>query len=419
MHTLGERDEVVVALDGARLPAGLARAALDDVGVNGTLGQVLHRAPVLGQVLRHGEELLPELRADDAALLLRVGHAGQQLQVALLGVHVDEVHVELLREHLFHFLGLALAQQTVVHEHAGQLLADGAGAQRRHYRRVHAARKAQDHTVVAHLGADGRHRVLDYGIHGPIGLKLAHAEQEVAQHRLAELGMAHLGVELRSEQFALGVLHGRHRAHLGARRDGEALGHAAHGIAMAHPHGLLARSAVEQRRLAGTRDDRRAVLALLGMRHLPAERHGHGLLTVAEAKHRNAQAENLGVDRGSILRVHAGRTARQDDSRRRHGAHLVGRDVAWHDLGIHVQIAHAAGDELPVLRAEIDDDDNLLRGCGLGHGASLGLRNVRRRFYTSPAAPAFPAWEISLNYAKYFSRRAARFSGPKSRASVK
>ena len=124
----------MMRLDGARLPAGLARAALDDVGVDGALGQILHRAPVLGQVLRHGEELLPELRADDAALLFRVGHAAQKLQVALLGVHVDEVHVELLREHLFHFLGLALAQKAVVHEHAGQLLADGAGAQRRHHR---------------------------------------------------------------------------------------------------------------------------------------------------------------------------------------------------------------------------------------------------------------------------------------------
>ncbi len=226
-------------------------------------------------------------------------------------------------------------------------------------------------------------------------------------------------MELRGEQLALGVLHGRHRAHLGARRDGEALGHAAHGIAVAHPHGLLAGSAVEQRRLAGARDDRRAVLALLGMRHFPTERHSHGLLAVAEAEHRNAQAEDLRVDGGGVFRVHAGRTARQDDSRRRHGAHLVGRDVARHDLGIHVQIAHATGDELPVLGAEIDDDDNLLRGCGLGHGASLGLRNVRGRFYTSPAAPAFPAWEISLNYAKYFSRRVACFSGPKSRASAR
>ena len=142
MHALREGNQIVVRLDGARLPAGLACAALDDVGVDGALGQVLHRAPVLSQILRHREELLPELRTDDAALLFRIGHTAQKLQVALLGVHVDEVHVELLREHLFHLLGLAFAQKAVVHEHAGQLLADGASAQRRHHGGVHAARKA-------------------------------------------------------------------------------------------------------------------------------------------------------------------------------------------------------------------------------------------------------------------------------------
>ena len=76
--------------------------------------QVLHRPPVLGQLLRHSEELLPELRADDAALLLRLHDVGQQRGVAVLGVHVHEVHVELLREHRLHFLGLVLAQQPMV-----------------------------------------------------------------------------------------------------------------------------------------------------------------------------------------------------------------------------------------------------------------------------------------------------------------
>ena len=108
-HALGKRDQIMVAFDGGRLAAGLARAALDDVGVDGALRQVLHRAAVLGQLLRHGEELLPELRADDAALLLGLHHVGQKRRVAVLGVHVHEVHVELLCEHRLHFLGLVLA----------------------------------------------------------------------------------------------------------------------------------------------------------------------------------------------------------------------------------------------------------------------------------------------------------------------
>jgi len=262
--------------------------------------------------------------------------------------------------------------------------------------------------------------------------------------------MAHLGVELRGEQAPLGVFHGRHRAHLGARRDGEALGHAAHGVAVAHPHGLLAGGAVEQRRLARPCDDRRAVLALLGVAHFPAERHGHGLLPVAEAEHGNTQGENLRVDGRGVLRVHRRRAAGQDDGRRRDGAHLLGRDVAGHDFGIHVQITHATGDELPVLGAEIDDDDFLFRGSGLGHNASLG-REMFEGDFTPPRTQRYfyevkcresAEWmedreiradqglplradkrdggmQRRMTYRRYFARRAWRFSGPKSRASAR
>ena len=123
-HALGEGDEVVMALDGGRLATRLARAGLDDVRVDGALGQELHRLAIGLQLLGNGEELLPELRADDAALLLGLGHAGEKLGVAVLGVDVDEVDVKLLGEDLLDLLGLVLAQQAVVDEDAGHLLAD-------------------------------------------------------------------------------------------------------------------------------------------------------------------------------------------------------------------------------------------------------------------------------------------------------
>ena len=107
------------------LPPVLRAPALDDVGVDGALRQELHGASAFGQVLCHGEELFPELGADDVALFLGLHDVGQKRGVAVLGMHVHEVHVELLREHRLHFLGLVLAQQSMVHEHAGQLLADG------------------------------------------------------------------------------------------------------------------------------------------------------------------------------------------------------------------------------------------------------------------------------------------------------
>ena len=164
------------------------------------------------------------------------------------------------------------------------------------------------------------------------------------------------------------------------------------------------------------------------MSHFPAERHGHGLLPVAEAEHGNAQGKDLRVDGGGVLRVHRRRAAGQDDGRGRNGAHLLGRDVAGHDFGIHVQIAHATGDELPVLGAEIDDDDFLFRGSGLGHNASLG-REMFEGDFTPPRALRYfcevkcresAEWVVGRrNYRRYFARRAWRFSGPKSRASVR
>ena len=107
----------------------ISRAALDDVGVDGALSQVLDRTTVALELLGHGEELVPELRADDAALLLRIGHAIEQGGVACFRMHVHEVDVELFGEDLLHLLGLALTQQAVIDEHAGHLASHGAGAQ--------------------------------------------------------------------------------------------------------------------------------------------------------------------------------------------------------------------------------------------------------------------------------------------------
>ena len=112
-----------------------------------------------------------------------------------------------------------------------------------------------------------------------------------------------------------------------------------------------------------------------------------------------------------------------------------------------MQIAHATGDELPVLGAEIDDDDFLFRGSGLGHNASLG-REMFEGDFTPPRTQRYfcevkcresAEWvedreiradqglplradkrdggmQRRMTYRRYFARRAWRFSGPKSRA---
>jgi hypothetical protein len=56
-------------------------------------------------------------------------------------------------------LPLPLPQHAVVHEDAGQAVADGPVHQRRRYRGVHAARQPADGGPVAHLRPDGLHRL--------------------------------------------------------------------------------------------------------------------------------------------------------------------------------------------------------------------------------------------------------------------
>ena len=96
------------------------------------------------------------------------------------------------------------------------------------------------------------------------------------------------------------------------------------------------------------------------MADLAAQRHGHDLLAVAETEHRHSQLQHLRVDGGRILGVDARRAARQDDGGRIQRADLVRGDVARDDFGVDVQVAHAAGDELAVLRAKVKHKDFLV-----------------------------------------------------------
>ena len=113
----------MVALD---VGGALAAAGLDDVGVERALHEELdRRAFGVGDDLALGSLEHPdELAADDLALLLGVGDVGEEAEEPLLGVDDLEVDAGGLDEVALDLLGLALAQQAVVDEHAGQLVAD-------------------------------------------------------------------------------------------------------------------------------------------------------------------------------------------------------------------------------------------------------------------------------------------------------
>ena len=158
-----------------------------------------------------------ELLADRLALGLGIGDAGQRGEEALAGVDDDEVDAGRVDEVLLDLLGLALAQQPVVDEDAGELVADGLLHQGCCDGGVDAAGERAEDPVLADLLADRRDEVVDDVGRGPVGRDAGALPEEVLEHPLALLAVQHLGVPLHAVEAALVVLDGGDR---GARRRG-------------------------------------------------------------------------------------------------------------------------------------------------------------------------------------------------------
>ena len=110
------------------------------------------------------------------------------------------------RKAVDHLLGLVLAQQAVVDEHAGEPVAERAVDDQRRDRRVDAAGEPADRPAVADLRADRVDLLVDHRRGRPALLAAA----DVARKRVEDLGPVRgvddLGVELDPVEAALGVL---------------------------------------------------------------------------------------------------------------------------------------------------------------------------------------------------------------------
>ena len=102
-----------------------------------------------------------------------------------------------------------------------------------------------------------------------------------------------------------------------------------------------------------------AVLAFVGRADFAAQLVHHELQAVADAEHRQAEMQHAVVGGRRVGVVDRGRAAGQDDARGRVALDFVQRSGAGKHDGEDVLFADAAGDELRVLRAEVEDDDRL------------------------------------------------------------
>ena len=263
---------------------------------------------------------------------------------------------------LDHLLGLVLAQQTVVDEHAGELIADRAVDERRGGRRVDASREAADHPSVADLGPHGSDLLVDHRGGRPALLEACDLAQEAVEDLGAVGRVDDLGVELDPVEAPLGTLAGGHRrAWAGGERD-EARRRLEDAVAMAHPALLLMRQPGQQLSAAVGEDQRGAPeLPRVGAFDPAAEDMDHRLHPVADAQHRDVELEQLAAQLRCAVRIDRRRPAGQHQRRGTPLADPLQVGVVGEQLGEHPALADPPGDQLGVLPAEVKNQDLFMR----------------------------------------------------------
>ena len=319
--------------------------------------------------------------SDGLALLLRIGLALQRADEAVglrrhgrAGCCSGRGTSRPLRAASF-FL-----QQPVVDEDAGQPLADRLVDQHGGDGGIDAARQAADDAAVADLRADRGDRLVLVGGHGPVGLDAGDVVHEIGKQPGAVRRVHDLGVEHEAVHLAGGIAEDREGRALRAAENLKALRQRDDPVAVAHPDlvALAGRpQALEQRALLLDLDEGAAELAVVGALGLAAELDAHGHLPVADAEHRDAGLEHdLRRARAAGL-MGRRRPARQDHRLRLDALERRLGLLERHDLGIDAGFAHAPGDQLGDLAAEIDDEDGVGMS-GAFHGGRVEKEVSRR-----------------------------------------
>ncbi len=375
LQVVGQAADVVVALD---VRGSGAAARLDDVGVERALHEELDVAPPSNgpSAAMTSAATSSNVRMNSVPMILRLvsGSVTSRERVEELLRRVDDHEPDAGGGDVvaLHLLALALAQQPVVDEHAGELITDRAVHEGGRDRGVDAARETAQHVTVADAGADVGDRVVDDVGGRPRRRDPGTVVEEPLEHGLTVRGVQDLGVPLQPEAATVGLFEGGDLGAVGGAGDPEARRGDDHRVAVRHPHRLLRRLAREQH---GARIDGGGgapELGAFGALDRAAERLGHHLEPVTDSERRHPGVEQGGVDAGRTVRVDAGRATGQDDRRRLLGQHLGDRHLVRNDLAVDVGLAHAARDQLGVLRAEVDDEDE------------RGLRRVAGRLTHPP-----------------------------------
>ncbi len=367
----GEAADVVVELD-VGSGAGVAMAGFDDVGIEGALGEEF----CVGDGEGFAFEDVDEDFADDFAFLLRVGDVGEGFEEVIGGVDDAEIDFEVIAESGFDGLAFVFSEEAVVDEDAGELGADGFVEECGEDGGIDATGEAADDVGGADLLADG----IDGGVyevaHFPGAIGVADAVEEVFEDLRAVGGVGDFGVELDADEGFGFVGGGGEGAGGGGGEGDEVCGELVDLIAVGHPDGGVLRDAVEEVAVEGGLELEfdAAVFAGGGGGDASAEDVGEHLHAVADAEDGEVHVKDGGVALGCAGFVDGGGAAREDDADGVEGAEFGDGDVGAYEDGVDAGFADAAGDELDVLAAEIEDGNSLTVGDNGFHAAIIPER---------------------------------------------
>ena len=178
------------------------------------------------------------------------------------------------------------------------------------------------------------------------------------------LGVAHFGMKLDPVEAPLRIFDRRDRGRRRRAGHAEARRGLDHGVAVAHPDGLLRLEPGEE---LGVRREVRGrtpeLAASVRAFHLSAERVRHPLHAVAEAQNGDSERARVRPRHRRSLFVDALRSAREDDPGRVPPPDAFFRLVGWEDDGEDAGFADPPRDQLRVLATEVEDDDGAAAGA--------------------------------------------------------
>jgi len=227
--------------------------------------------------------------ADDLALLFRVVLAFQLADEHVAGVAVHQLDVKAVAEGLDHLLRLAHAQQTVVDENTGELIADGLVDQHRGDRRIDAAGQAADDLTVADLGPNLGDLFLAKIGHRPVAGAARDLVHEIAEQFAAVRCVDHFRMELHAVKWLALMRDHREGGAVGGCDRPKSLGNLDDLVAVAHPDLMLLAGLPDtliERAFFRHIDKGASELAFGRLHHVTAQLRAHGHLAVADAEHR-------------------------------------------------------------------------------------------------------------------------------------